>query len=140
MCYIIKDKIISLRGGRKKRKTEYDKCTSFSVINFDYYLLFASRDYSETLFTLLFSKIYSRGYIIILFRFMRPWLYLDLTFALSSAGRLQKKTLQNLHGFTEKVRKKQVTQNEYCFTEFLDTQNLNANIVYISCLIDLRNK
>ncbi|CAL1684726.1 unnamed protein product [Lasius platythorax] len=37
------------------------------------------------------------------YRLKRPWLHNDLIFMLSSKSRLQKRTLQILHGFTEKV-------------------------------------
>ncbi|XP_067206750.1 cytochrome P450 4C1-like [Linepithema humile] len=36
-------------------------------------------------------------------RIIKPWLYPDVTFALSSLGRKQAKNLKILHGFTEKV-------------------------------------
>uniref|UniRef100_UPI003B639677 cytochrome P450 4C1-like n=1 Tax=Odontomachus brunneus TaxID=486640 RepID=UPI003B639677 len=38
-----------------------------------------------------------------IYRLFRPWLHYDLIYALTSAGRLQKKTLKNLHEFTEKI-------------------------------------
>jgi hypothetical protein len=43
-----------------------------------------------------------------------PWLHLDLTFALSSLGRMQKKCLKVLHGMTKRVikgRKEQILNN-----------------------------
>ncbi|EFN86160.1 Cytochrome P450 4C1 [Harpegnathos saltator] len=43
---------------------------------------------------------------IVIHRLFRPWLYWDLTFGLSPTGRLQKKIIQDLHGFTDKVRRK----------------------------------
>uniref|UniRef100_UPI0009490568 uncharacterized LOC105181718 n=1 Tax=Harpegnathos saltator TaxID=610380 RepID=UPI0009490568 len=40
---------------------------------------------------------------IVIHRLFRPWLYWDLTFGLSPTGRLQKKIIQDLHGFTDKI-------------------------------------
>ncbi|XP_032680148.1 cytochrome P450 4C1-like [Odontomachus brunneus] len=40
---------------------------------------------------------------LIVYRLLRPLLHPDLTFALTSASKLQKKILKNLHGFTEKI-------------------------------------
>ncbi|XP_025265751.1 cytochrome P450 4C1-like, partial [Camponotus floridanus] len=40
---------------------------------------------------------------LIVYRGLRPWLYNDLLFSLSSQGRKQKKVLKILHGFTEKI-------------------------------------
>ncbi|XP_019885677.2 cytochrome P450 4C1 [Camponotus floridanus] len=37
------------------------------------------------------------------YRLVRPWLYINLLFALSPQGRRQKKILKILHGFTEKI-------------------------------------
>ncbi|XP_032666228.1 cytochrome P450 4C1-like [Odontomachus brunneus] len=37
------------------------------------------------------------------YRIFRPWLLIDALYSLTSAGRLQKKILKNLHEFTEKI-------------------------------------
>ncbi|XP_043676030.1 cytochrome P450 4C1-like isoform X1 [Vespula pensylvanica] len=37
------------------------------------------------------------------YRFVRPWYYPDIIFSLSSVGRLQKKQLKILHGFSKKI-------------------------------------
>ncbi|XP_011638786.1 cytochrome P450 4C1-like [Pogonomyrmex barbatus] len=40
---------------------------------------------------------------ILIYRIMRPWLHLDMTFALTPMGRKHAKNLKILHGFTEKI-------------------------------------
>ncbi|KAL6262133.1 hypothetical protein P5V15_007232 [Pogonomyrmex californicus] len=40
---------------------------------------------------------------ILIYRIMRPWLHLDMTFALMPMGRKHAKNLKILHGFTEKI-------------------------------------
>ncbi|EFN63654.1 Cytochrome P450 4C1 [Camponotus floridanus] len=50
---------------------------------------------------------------LMIYRALRPWFYNDMLFALSSAGRKQKKVLKILHGFTEKVRNKTPSYTSY---------------------------
>ncbi|XP_032690305.1 cytochrome P450 4C1-like isoform X2 [Odontomachus brunneus] len=47
-------------------------------------------------------KVHQLGQLLI-YRIVRPWLFNDIIFALTPKGREQKKILQNLHGFTEKI-------------------------------------
>uniref|UniRef100_UPI003B63BAC5 cytochrome P450 4C1-like n=1 Tax=Odontomachus brunneus TaxID=486640 RepID=UPI003B63BAC5 len=54
-----------------------------------------------------------------IYRLFRPWLYPNLTFALTSAGRLQKKTLKSLHGFTEKIIAERKLYHEYTNNKYL---------------------
>lgn len=82
----------------------------YLVLNFIYYYSLHIRVVIRKLLIQLFSHIHFLRYVIVLFRLMKPWLHFDRMFALTPTGRLQKKTLKNLHEFIEKVRKNQVAK------------------------------
>ncbi|XP_032677792.1 cytochrome P450 4C1-like isoform X1 [Odontomachus brunneus] len=56
---------------------------------------------------------------ICVYRLVRPWLFHDLIFALTSASKLQKKTLQNLHGFTENIIAERKLYHEHTNNKYL---------------------
>ncbi|XP_025262037.1 cytochrome P450 4C1 isoform X2 [Camponotus floridanus] len=62
---------------------------------------------------------------LVVYRALRPWFYNDMLFALSSAGRKQKKLLKILHGFTEKIIAERKLYHQLTNHQYL--KNLESN-------------
>ncbi|XP_015188462.1 PREDICTED: cytochrome P450 4C1-like [Polistes dominula] len=77
------------------------------------------------------------------YRFSRPWYHWDILFALSKTGRLEKKLLKTLHGFSKTIiaeRKRfheQNEENEEILEELKDDNNKRTRSKGKLCLLDL---
>ncbi|KAI4476562.1 hypothetical protein M0804_013456 [Polistes exclamans] len=68
---------------------------------------------------------------IVAYRFIRPWYYVNCIFELSSVGRLHKKVLNTLHGFSkdiiaERKRFHEKTNGKYLY-QFQETDNIDTS-------------